>query len=203
MTNTKPPTPYKWPILGVCVAMLAVSYLTVPPYGDIADEIGYMLRVTARISFLFLILAYFARPTRVLLGNIDPLRTGVRQYIRHRRYLGLAMAIAHTVHTGYIAALPLVLGQALAAEILILGGGAFVVMWLMVATSNDSGVALLGKNWRRLHLFGLHYLWLVFVYTFVGRIAEDSWYIVAVLAGVAGLLVRSWVYWSGRFRRAR
>lgn len=87
--------------------MLMVGYLTRPSSGDVAEEIGCMLRVTARISLLF---ASVARPTTVLLGNIDPLRTGVRQYIRHRRYLRLAMAVTHTVHAGYIAALPLILG---------------------------------------------------------------------------------------------
>lgn len=203
MTDTKSLTPYKWPILGLCVAMLVISYLAMPTYAEIGDEIGYMLRVTARIAFLFLMLAYIARPIRMLLGNVSSLRTGVRQYMKHRRFLGLAMAIAHTVHAGYIASLQLVLGQELGVEILVLGGGAFVFMWLMAATSNSPGVALLGKNWRRLHLFGLHYLWLVFVYTFAGRIAEDPWYIVAVVAGVLGLLLRSWVYWSVRSKRAR
>jgi sulfoxide reductase heme-binding subunit YedZ len=203
MTTTKSATPYKWPILGACVLLIVVGYIAGPRYTDIGDEIGYMLRVTARIAFFFLMLAYIARPIRMLLGNVGPLRTFVRQYIKHRRYLGLAMALAHTVHAGYIASLPLVLGQKLGLEILVLAGGAFVLMWAMAATSNDAGVALLGKNWRRLHLFGLHYLWVVFVYTFAGRIGEDPWYGVAVVIGLVGLLIRTWVYWSVRSKRAR
>ena len=45
----------------VCVAMLFMSYLLMPQYADTADVVGYMLRVTARVAFLFFILGYIVR----------------------------------------------------------------------------------------------------------------------------------------------
>ena len=62
-----------------------------PQYAETADAVGYMLRVTARVAFLFLILAYIARPLVVMFGTGQVL-------VANRRYLGLAMALAHTVH---------------------------------------------------------------------------------------------------------
>ena len=198
--------PLKWPILGLCVVMLAVGYLIMPKGIDVEAEIGYMLRVTARVAFLFLMLAYLARPIRMLLGNTAGMRDFVRSWLKHRRYLGLSMAFAHTVHAGYVLALPLVLGMEIDLITLIGGGLAFVLMWAMAATSNDASIKALGKNWRRLHLVGLHYLWLIFMQSFVGRVFvedADPLYALLVALGLLGLLLRTWVYWATRRKRAR
>jgi DMSO/TMAO reductase YedYZ heme-binding membrane subunit len=54
----------------------------------------------------------------------------------------------------------------------------------MAATSNDWSVARLGaKNWRRLHTFGIYYLWLIFALTYLSRISRGP------LSLVDGLLV--------------
>ena len=116
------------------------------------------------------------------------------------------MAFAHTVHAGYVLALPLVLGVELEIGIIVGGGLAFVLMWAMAATSNDASIRALGKNWRRLHLLGLHYLWIIFMQSFIGRVFvedADPIYAVLVVFGLLGLALRSWVYWSVRLRRAR
>ncbi len=189
--------PWKWPILVASPLLLAVSYLAMPVYAEYSDEIGYMLRVTARLAFALLMLAYVARPLQRAFGI-------GRSLVLHRRYLGLAMAFAHTVHFGYVVLLVQHSAQPLGWVTIIGGGLAFVLMWLMAATSNDRSVALLGKNWRRLHTFGLHYLWLVFMQSFAGRIGpDDEHYLYAGLtvAGLLGLLLRIWVYLSGRLRR--
>ena len=205
MSSTNRAVPWKWPILGVSVAMVLSGYLMMPEL-SLDDEIGYMLRVTARVAFLFLMLAYLARPMRMLFGNVSAARDGVRSWLKHRRYFGLAMAFAHTVHAGYVLALPLVLGVELEIGIIVGGGLAFVLMWAMAATSNDASIRALGKNWRRLHLLGLHYLWIIFMQSFVGRVFvedADPIYAVLVVFGLLGLALRSWVYWSVRLRRAR
>ena len=205
MSGTSRAVPWKWPILGLSVVMVLGGYLMMPEL-SLDDEIGYMLRVTARVAFLFLMLAYLARPMRMLLGNVSATRDGVRSWLKHRRYFGLAMAFAHTVHAGYVLALPLVLGVELEMGIIVGGGLAFVLMWAMAATSNDASIRALGKNWRRLHLLGLHYLWIIFMQSFVGRVFvedADPIYAVLVVFGLLGLALRSWVYWSVRLRRAR
>lgn len=202
-TLTESRRPLKWPLLGLPVLATVLGYLSMPPFAEVGDEIGYMLRVTARTAFVYLMLAYLARPLVMLLGNLELFHGLSRGMLRHRRYLGLGMAIAHTVHAGYVVALVVVLDMELDLVTRLLGGGAFVIMWLMAATSNRYGVALLGQNWRRLHLLGLHWLWVVMVYTFAGRIAQEPAYATYVLVGLLGLMLRSWVYWSARTRRAR
>ena len=68
MSGTSRAVPWKWPILGVSVAMVLVGYLMMPEL-SLDDEIGYMLRVTARVAFLFLMLAYLARPIGCFLAT--------------------------------------------------------------------------------------------------------------------------------------
>lgn len=206
MTGMNKSAPLKWPIFAVCLVLLLLGYLAMPEYAGLDEEVGYMLRVTARIAFLFLMLAYLARPVRMLLGNVQATRNLVRTWLKHRRYLGLSMALAHTVHAGYVLALPLLLDVELDLITVIGGGLAFVLMWGMAATSNDASMRALGKNWRRLHLLGLHYLWLIFMQSFIGRVFvenADPLYAVLVVIGFVGLILRSWVYWSTRSRRAR
>ena len=54
-----------------------------------------MLRVTARLAFALFLLEYIARPSAELLCSRLVL-------VRHRRYLGLAVALVMTVHFGFV-----------------------------------------------------------------------------------------------------
>jgi DMSO/TMAO reductase YedYZ heme-binding membrane subunit len=60
----------------------------------------------------------------------------------------------------------------------------------MALTSNDLAVRTLGRWWKRVHGFGIHYVWVVFVYVFAGAALFDPWYWLFVVAGVAGLTLR-------------
>jgi len=163
--------------------LLAVSLISSPTFNDPVDTYGYGLRVTARITFAFFMLAYVARPVQQLFGVGSWL-------VRHRRYLGLAAAFSHTVHFGYIVLWANASGEEIALVTLIFGGGAFVFLWLMALTSNDLSVRRLGLWWKRGHRFGMHYVWIVFVYTFMGVALAVPWYWFFVGAGLAGLLLR-------------
>lgn len=90
----------KWPILLGSVAVMLLSYLWMPVYPEYLDEVGYMLRVTARLAFILLMLAYLARPMQRAFGI-------GRTLLLHRRYLGLAMALALTLHFYYVIRLAL------------------------------------------------------------------------------------------------
>jgi len=182
----------RWLIFLAVGALLAVGLGMSPAYEQPIDAYGYGLRVTARISFTFFMLAYLARPLRD--------RFGIGGWLLyHRRYLGLAAAFAHTVHFAYI-----VLHTGASAKpadplTLLFGGGAFVILWLMALTSNDAAVRALGRWWKRLHRFGIHYVWAIFIYTFAGAALFAPWYWLFVAVGLAGLLMRV----AARRRRPR
>lgn len=182
-------------IIGTCAVALVAGFAAMPDYADRADAIGYALRITARIAFAFLMLAYIAGPWAVF--------TRQRWLVRNRRYLGLAMALAHTVHFGAVVAYLNLPASELEVVTLVFGGGAFVLMWLMAATSNDVSIRRLGKNWKRLHTVGLHYVWGVFMFTWLGAAGEamPAVYIVMLGAGMAGLLLRVAAFWTQRARR--
>ena len=161
-----------------------------------ADHIGYMLRVTARIAFFLLLLAMIARPFRQLTG------TGF-QLLRHRRYLGLAMAFVHTVHFGYVLAFLKNSDEPLAMVTLIFGGLAFLLTWIMAATSNNTSQRALGVWWRRIHTLGIYYVWLIFMNTFIGALSasSDPLYVGIIAAGLVAVSLRIAVFLRQRFSR--
>lgn len=181
VTNT---TSVKWLIIaaaivasGVPLAMAASQYTGI-------DYYGYGLRVTARVAVTFFVFAYVARPLVQVLG--------VGQWlVRHRRYLGLAAALTHTVHFGFVVAHDSVTDQPADLVTWVLGGLAFVLFWVMAATSNNVSVRQLGVWWRRLHRFGMHYIWLVFFYTYLGAaVGTGGWYWTFPVALLSGLVLR-------------
>lgn len=123
-------------------------------------------RYTVRVSFPLFLLAYLAGPLTTLW------RSDVTRWLqRNRRYLGLNFAIAHTIHLGALTSYFVFLGISPDAATLIGGGLAYALMFAMAATSNDWSVKKLGTNWRRIHSVGLHYLWFIFLITYMGRLS--------------------------------
>ena len=202
----------KWMIFGICVAVQLLAFAQLPDLADVELHISYMLRVTARVAFFCLMLAYLAKPLVKLL----PGATWPRWLLANRRYLGLSMALAHTVHFGYVVALFVFTETQLELVVAVFGGLAFVLMWLMAATSNNWSMRRLGRNWSRLHTTGLHYLWLIFMQSFVGVVLQGPQmadgqmqtgvyflYLLLVTVGFAGLGLRVVQWFAQRSRRAR
>lgn len=184
-----------WWIVGLIAVSMGVL-LWLSPVGDLREELGYALRVSARFAFFALLLAYIARPWQQLTGS-------GRWLLRHRRYFGLAAALTHTVHFGYIVALYVLTDEVLEAVTAVFGGLAYVMIWFMALTSNRASQQRLGSWWSRVHRFGMHYLWLIFMQSFAGRaIAEgDSLYVAIAAAGRAALMLRIAASLRQRFRR--
>jgi DMSO/TMAO reductase YedYZ heme-binding membrane subunit len=125
-------------------------------------------RLTARFSLFLFLAAFLARPLEQIFRN-----GATRLLLRDRRGVGLAFAGAHTVHLGVFLTYFALGGVVPPAVVVVLGGFAYVLIGLMAATSNDWSVARLGsKNWRRLHTFGLYYVWLIFALTYLSRIGR-------------------------------
>ena len=50
------------------------------------------------------------------------------------------------------------------------GGGAYLMIALMAATSSDRAVAWLGRRrWRLLHLVGVYWIWIIFANSYTAR----------------------------------
>lgn len=121
-------------------------------------------RYTARLSFPIFVLVFVVSSW----NRLAPSRVS-RFLVRRRRALGLAFAIAHTVHLAALLTYNAVAGKRPGAVTLLVGGGAYLVMFAMVATSNDAAVRRLGRNWLRLHKLGVYWLWFVFTASYGGR----------------------------------
>ena len=124
-------------------------------------------RYTARLSFFLFLAAYLAGPLYDLAPA--PITLWLRQ---HRRNAGISFGLAHTIHLGALIAFFIISGEPVDAATVIVGGGAYLAMFTMLATSNDAAIRRMGQtNWRRLHKFGAHYLAFVFVFTYTSSLA--------------------------------
>ena len=186
-------------IFGLTLVVIAIVYAGAPSASNpetLSDHIGYMLRVTARLSFGALLLAYVARPLVQLVGWGRPL-------LIQRRYIGLAAAASRTVHFGYVAAFLITSGEPLDWVTGVFGGAAFALMWAMALTSTDPARRRLGAGWKRLHITGIHYVWLIFMQTFFGVAVESGsrWAEVMATLGLVALCIRLAAWLSQRFKR--
>ena len=186
-------------IVGLTLVVIAIVYAGAPSASNpetLRDHIGYMLRVTARLSFGALLLAYVARPLVQLVGWGRPL-------LIQRRYIGLAAAASLTVHFGYVAAFLITSGEPLDWVTGVFGGAAFALMWTMALTSTDPARRRLGAGWKRLHITGIHYVWLIFMQTFFGVAVESGsrWAEVMATLGLVALCIRLAAWLSQRFKR--
>ena len=126
-------------------------------------------RYTARLSFFLFLASYVAAPLYAVTQNrlIESLR-------RNRRNAGISFGVAHTIHLAALVGYLAVSGDSTDVATLIVGGGAYLAMFAMLATSNDAAIRRLGKTaWRRLHKFGAHYLAFVFAFTYTSSLAAE------------------------------
>lgn len=148
-------------------------------------------RWTARVSFLLFAPVYVASAWYRLAPG-----TASRALMRRRRAAGLAFATAHTVHLASLVTFFVVSGQSPEPITIVVGGGAYLTMFAMAATSTDAAVRRLGRNWKRLHAFGIHYLWFVFAFSYYGRVAAgDASYAPLLALALTGLGLRGVARW--------
>ena len=194
------------PTLRKATAPLAVAGLLIggaaaaaplAAHGFSPDGWQLAARYTARASFFLFVTVYLIAPLSQVFPALGLLK-------RERRGLGLAFAGAHYVHLMALIAFFLASGQTPAFLTVALGGFAYVLIGLMALTSNDAAVRTLGPaNWRRLHTFGLHYVWFIFAATYVRRIAaypEVPEYVALLAIALSALVIRIGVGLSSRAR---
>jgi hypothetical protein len=156
----------------VVLGLLAMSAAIVASAGTGEPGLRMLVRATARSSLLLFGAAYAASSLRRLW------RTPATAWLmRQRRYLGLSFAASHALHLLAILALALVLGDAFEVDAvtLVFGGGAYVMIAAMAATSSDRAFAWLGaRRWKLLHRVGAHWIFVIFAVSYLPRAAVES-----------------------------
>lgn len=167
------------------ILLVAMSAAVLAVYGTGADGVAVWVRATARSSVLLFMLAYVARPLRQLWRSDTS-----GWLVRNRRGLGVSMAVSHGLHL--IAIIWYFNGFERPYQVelltLVFGGAGFVFIALMALTSTDGWVARLGRErWQWLHRSGLHYVWFIFAFTFLGPFAtgEALWLYGPIMAALA------------------
>jgi DMSO/TMAO reductase YedYZ heme-binding membrane subunit len=135
-------------------------------------------RWTARAGFPLLILTYSASSLARLWPGPE-----TRALLRERRYWGLGFAACHMIHLAALIAFLRLSGTQRPLPTLLGGGLAYVLLIAMALTSTDAAMRRLGKGWKRLHTFGIHWLWFIFAFSYVGRIARPETRMIGLIGG--------------------
>jgi DMSO/TMAO reductase YedYZ heme-binding membrane subunit len=168
-------------------------FTTLEPGGS---EVRAVIRATAFTSAIPFLLAFVAAPLHRLRRS-----TASRWLMANRRYLGLSVAASHLWHLIAIVALIRWYGsggEPIGTTTMVFGGGGFVLLGLMAATSNDASQRALGRAWGWLHTAGLYVVWLDFIFTYGGPATISPFHALMTLLFAAALLLRVAAFWSRR-----
>ena len=162
-----------WILAATAVSLSCAGAILVLGEGG-RDATRLALRATARVSFVYFMLAFVASP----LWRLRP-RPATRWLLRRRRAFGVAFGASMTVHVGCILRLyalyaperpPMVTD----ADFLV-GVPGLVLVALMTATS---WVAVRRRmtpaHWRRLHRVGLYVVWSIFFLCLVDSVGRKE-----------------------------
>lgn len=176
-----------WPMeLGLLVGLAALLLgLAIGGHGGPDGLEGWhkAARWTARAGFPLLILTYSASS----LGRLWP-GSLTRSLWRDRRWWGLGFAACHTVHLFALVTLLRLAHTSPVHITLVVGGAGYVLLLAMVLTSNQAAMRALGRNWKRLHALGIHWLWLVFFLSYLKRITLPAAHVEGVIGTAIALL---------------
>jgi methionine sulfoxide reductase heme-binding subunit len=122
-------------------------------------------RWTARVGFPIFLMTYSASS----LYKIAPSAL-TRGLLRTRRQWGLGFAIAHSIHLFALVTFLRISGEVPPALTLYGGGFGYIMLYTMALTSNDRAMEMLDRNWKYLHSFGIHTLWVIYTFSYAKRL---------------------------------
>jgi DMSO/TMAO reductase YedYZ heme-binding membrane subunit len=171
-------------------------------FGISEEALASLTRHTARVAFLYFFLAF---TTSVwLTWQATPL---TRWLMRQRRHVGLSFALVHLVHLAALTSLFAVRAETPGLITLVGGGLGYLLLSLLVVTSNRAARIRLGRGWRVLHLTGCWYLWLIFTQSYLGRLSAGAEpfevFVVLSAMALAVPVLRTWAWTRRRGRVPR
>ena len=172
-------------VAGIILLMLAIFFVL---SGWSAETITAGIDYTGRSSLFLFSIAFTASSIYSLWKT--PLTTWT---LHNRRYIGLSFAASHFIHLILIVLISFVFPEPFLEDQpmgkWIFGGIGYVFIFLMALTSTDRAQQWMGmKHWKRLHLIGSHWLWTVFLLTYVGHTREDPKFYIPFLVYTLALL---------------
>jgi DMSO/TMAO reductase YedYZ heme-binding membrane subunit len=161
-------------VVGAALVSLTVAG-TVLMAGDFGREATRLaLRLTARLSFVYFMLAFVASP----LARLRP-GTASRWLVRRRRAFGVAFGASMSIHVGCILRLyalytperpPMVTD----ADFLIGVPGLVLVALMTVTSAIAVRRRMTPVAWRRLHTTGLYAVWSIFFLCLVDSVSHKD-----------------------------
>jgi hypothetical protein len=174
-------------------ALLATTALLLASGGLPEENVRAVIRTTARTSLSFFSAAFSASSLHQLLR-----RPATAWMLRNRRWLGLSLAVSHTIHLAAILSLAFGFPSEYATVLPLtrVGGSVgFLAIAGMAATSSDRAVAALGASrWHALHAACGWIVWVVYAATYLPMALDPSrlpWTL--LVPGVAALRFARWV----------
>lgn len=160
---------HRWPMLLGLILGLAALCLGQEAGANTVEGWQLAARWTARVGLPVFLVAYLASSlVRLWPGPLT------KALLRGRRWWGLGFAASHTVHLYALVTYLQVSGEYRSPGSLIPGGLAYVLLYAMALTSSDAAMRMLGRNWKRLHTVGIHYIWFIFFISSVGRLVTPE-----------------------------
>lgn len=176
-----------WSVAAGLAVMVVLLILAEPQR---SEALRMVIRATARTSLVLFMIAFSAS------GLVATLSMPWAQWVRHnRRQFGIGFALSHIVHLGAIMTLawhdPALFHSLTTPASFIFGGSGYVVILAMLVTSFDGPARAIGAAaWRKLHSFGVWYLWLLFLVNFGKRVPAHPEYLFAVAIALVALAIR-------------
>ena len=169
--------------LSIMLFILACAIAWLSTVELIDSNIILPVRHSVQFAYPFLLLAMVARPLQQLLR-----KPWTAKLLKRRRLIGVAFAGAMTAHLILIAFRFWYTPElTYPTPNLIIGGGAYAMLYLMFITSFDGPTRALGpKRWKLLHRIGLVYAALIFA---VPRTLEEITEFEYLKLGVPMLIV--------------
>jgi len=155
--------------LAAALAALATIALAFRTGADPVEQWRLAARWTARVGFPIFIVVYIASSLRRLWPH--PVSQAL---LRRRRWWGLGFAATHTVHLIALVTFLRISGETRPLSVYLAAGFGYVLLYAMALTSTDAAQRALGRNWKRLHSLGLHWLWFIFFVSYLGRTMEPG-----------------------------
>lgn len=186
-------------LAGSFVSMASVAVIVFVFAGLHLESIDLVLRLSARLAFLLLLLVFVTRPLHDMLKL-----PGTAILLRNRRLVGIAFAGVHIAHLGVLLVKERVIAD---FELLELGNGPgmfiYLVIFAMLVTSWNAAAKAIGpKAWKLLHKAGLYVLFIAFSQTQLPYPGQDweavNWWMLALIA--VAIVIRLTAYLAKRVR---